>query len=296
MPPLTPVNTVLDDNKKLCLTSGEIIQLSNVMSLVFEVRDLAAASPATVSRCGMIYMEPQRLGWRPLMTSWLKRVAVGEDQRKMLQSWFEWLVAPLLQFVRSECVELSYNSDTGLVNSLMNMIDSVVHFFTKGEPVQHTARIIEGVFLLSTVWSLGASVNEAGRAKFDAFLRKLVNNEVSTCPRPESVLSELAWPAAGTIYDYVFEKTNGGTWRLWLDTIPAEPDIPSKAKYNDIIVPTVDTARYSYLMKVLIEKEKHAIYIGPTGTLRFSMRNTRLMRTSLCTQAPVRHSTSLTPS
>ena len=70
------MNTVLDDNRTLCLPNGERIKLNGItMRMLFEVQDLAVASPATVSRCGMVYMPEDCVGWRPMITSWMEKVS-----------------------------------------------------------------------------------------------------------------------------------------------------------------------------------------------------------------------------
>ena len=67
------MNSVMDDNKILTLINGERIAMPEQVSLLFEVEDLAVASPATVSRCGMVYADYADIGWQPYVDSWLEK-------------------------------------------------------------------------------------------------------------------------------------------------------------------------------------------------------------------------------
>jgi len=66
------LNTVLDHNKILTLANNERIPMSDNTKMVFEVENLNNASPATVSRCGIIFVSPTDLFWEPLIKTWCR--------------------------------------------------------------------------------------------------------------------------------------------------------------------------------------------------------------------------------
>ena len=278
------MNTVLDDNKKLCLMSGEIIQLASTTNLIFEPMDLEVASPATVSRCGMIYMEPHMLGWKPLVMSWLNTLpeTMTQAHKDFLVAMFDRYVPCTMQFVRKGGFkELSPTNDTNLAKSLMNLIDSLIDEFRDAAKIkewseEQTEAYLEGVFFFSIVWSVGASMGSDGRTAFDSLLKEIISGPLSEetskafrllekvdapsrpcrCPIPEEE----------TLYEYRFIKEDMGRWEAWEEQIKNPDPIGKELAFNEIIVPTIDTVRYMYLMDVLVSHAKPALFVGPTGT------------------------------
>jgi dynein heavy chain len=118
------MNTVLDDNKMLCLANGERIKLPPTVHMVFEVRDLAVASPATVSRCGMVYMEPLHVGVSALLDTW----AEGEiadllpEEAPRILGLIRAHVPEALAFLRGSCSEVIASQDSNLVQSFLALL------------------------------------------------------------------------------------------------------------------------------------------------------------------------------
>ncbi|XP_019508320.1 PREDICTED: dynein heavy chain 12, axonemal [Hipposideros armiger] len=264
------MNTVLDDNRKLCLMSGEIIQMSPQMSLIFEAMDLSQASPATVSRCGMIYLEPSQLGWEPLVSSWLnslKGPLQEPDHQALLRGLFDWLIQPTLKLRKKKCKELIPTSDSNVVVSLTRLFEALLCDVVENDPTSKHIRVwIMACFMFSLIWSIGGSCDTDGRLVFDSFLRLIILGNENN-PVPESVGKwECHFDEKGLVYDYMYELKNRGRWVHWTELIKSTNLGNKRVKIQDIIVPTMDTIRYTFLMNLSITYAKPLLFVGPTGT------------------------------
>jgi len=74
------------------------------MNMIFEPMDLLVASPATVSRCGMVFMEPKEMGWRPIFDSWVNTIRdkLKEEDVDEVISMFDWSIDHALRIIRTK--------------------------------------------------------------------------------------------------------------------------------------------------------------------------------------------------
>ena len=145
------------------------------------MQDLAVASPATVSRCGMVYTEPSQIGWEPLLTSWMTTLPPAlEPYKPKLHNLFGGLVPPCLRFCRLACkstlsIGIQATDEVTRVRALMAMFTALtVGLRDDAEAARVDKELplwVENLFLFSLTWSVAGVIDGASRPKFDEFVR-----------------------------------------------------------------------------------------------------------------------------
>lgn len=245
------MNSVMDDNKILTLINGDRIPLTSSMSLLFEVEDLRVASPATVSRAGMIFVDQSEMGFGSFVESWLDRVFGSQVEiRNFQHGLYEKYVPKILDFKGANCEEPVATSDFNAVMSLTQLYETL-HTKENGLDtamnMQAYSALAEKWFAFAVTWSLMAAVDEIGRKKLDVHLRDI----------------EAQFPPTHTVYDYYCDPKKGD-FELWDSTLTAWR--PRKGDpFFKMIVPTTDTVRNSFLFSTVVSSRRNLLVVGSTG-------------------------------
>jgi dynein heavy chain len=271
------LNTVLDDNKILTLANNERIPMSDNTKMVFEVENLNNASPATVSRCGIIFVSPTDLFWRPLIRTWCRDRS--EDKTQCNPDETAWCEEMTEKYIAKADLQLILNRDYNYVmvlpevvriTQLLNLITSLLApDFEAQKPVSKAN--FEKLWVYSLVWSHGGLLEQDDREKFHKYL------ESRNAPLPAISAQKMSVDKE-TIYDY-FVNENTKEWTLW----EAEQWVaPKKIAFSQLLIPTGDSTRAEYIMKQIsilplfrhIKRneisQRNTLLVGGPGTAKTS--------------------------
>ncbi|XP_071050357.1 dynein axonemal heavy chain 2 isoform X2 [Onthophagus taurus] len=245
------MNSVMDDNKVLTLINSDRITMPEQVSLLFEVGDLTVASPATVSRCGMVYNDYKDWGWHPYVKSWIQRQKQGTKYQDVMQKYFNTYLQIMLDFKRLQCIETVVTTELSIVQALCRLLEI---FATRENGIDPTNdeqfdEMSKLWFLFCLVWSVACTVNEDGRKKMDTYIRE----------------KEGIFPLKDTIYEYYVEPKLKA-FCSWEERLTLGWKYETGIPFFRIIVPTIDTVRYQYIVGNLLKRNYAALLCGPVGT------------------------------
>ncbi|XP_071880489.1 dynein axonemal heavy chain 10 isoform X1 [Anas platyrhynchos] len=259
------MNSVMDDNKLLTLANGERIRLQSHCALLFEVGDLQYASPATVSRCGMVFVDPKNLKYKPYWQKWIQK-RENEQERIELNRLFEKYVPCLIDMITEGIVDgkqgerlktIVPQTDLNMVVQLTVMLEALI--VVQPDDLD----VLECFFLEALYSSLGAALRDSGRIKFDEYVKHIscmsTVHDDNILAKPGELPGQLP-----TLYDFHFDGIQK-KWVPWMKLVPEYIHNPQK-KFLDILVPTVETTRTTWLLEQMVKIKHPVVLVGESGT------------------------------
>ncbi|XP_049749389.1 dynein axonemal heavy chain 11 isoform X2 [Elephas maximus indicus] len=149
------LNTVMDDNKVLTLASNERVALTPLMRLLFEIHHLRTATPATVSRAGILYVNPQDLGWNPYVASWIDRRR-HQSEKANLTILFDKYVPACLDKLRTSFKTITSIPENSMVQTICVLLECLLT--PENVPSDSPKEVYEVYFVFACIWAFGGTL------------------------------------------------------------------------------------------------------------------------------------------
>ncbi|EHH58389.1 hypothetical protein EGM_08227 [Macaca fascicularis] len=255
------LNTVMDDNKVLTLASNERIPLNRTMRLLFEISHLRTATPATVSRAGILYINPADLGWNPVVSSWIERRKV-QSEKANLMILFDKYLPTCLDKLRFGFKKITPVPEITVIQMILYLLECLLT--EKTVPPDSPKELYELYFVFACFWAFGGAMFQDQLIDYRVEFSKWWINEFKT----------IKFPSQGTIFDYYIDPDTK-KFLPWTDKVPSfelDPDVPLQAS----LVHTTETIRLRYFMDLLMEKSWPVMLVGNAGTGKSVMMGDKL--------------------
>eukprot|EP00050_Salpingoeca_kvevrii_P003770 m.233351 g.233351 ORF g.233351 m.233351 type:complete len:4592 (-) comp10879_c0_seq1:411-14186(-) len=259
------LNTVMDDNKVLTLASNERIALKPSMRLLFEIANLTYASPATVSRAGILFVNPTDLGWGPCVQSWID-LRDSASQKSTLPLLFDQYIPPCLDALRTRFQTITPITEWSMVNTLCKLLELLLT--PENTPEGASKEDYELYFAWAAVWAFGGAM----------FKDQLIDWRDEFSKWWVTEFKNVKFPSGGTVFDYYIRP---GDKKLapWTEIVPEftyDPELPLSAA----LVPTSETARVAYWMDLLMGAGHPVLLVGAAGTGKTALALNKLANLS----------------